>query len=366
MSTRPRKFLPLVLVPGALLFAACDGDEPPTGPAVDAVPPVVSLTATETCRTREAVTLSWTASDDVALSAVSVSWGTPGSGPESVPVSGPSHTGSFTHTYGETGAYTILLEATDAAGNRASATRDISVVEPDPAAPDPVAADPEAPVLDRGPVLTRFSAVAAEPTCLQLEWWPSLWRDPADGEITWRDEAYRVEIRGTAPGAGFEALVPHWPKEATFCADSYPIEDGETYAAQLFALIGDAEFPSDERTFTTDFEPFYTLTGTWQGEYWAFADHHLTLELVEENGEISGTWTDPSFHYDESSNEMVFERMMSGPVTGTRTYAAVTLVLEPGDDNESGNLLTVEFLEPDRLEGYCCPPLVGWVVLERD
>ena len=150
--------------------------------------------------------------------------------------------------------------------------------------------------------------------------------------------------RPAAPGSGFEALVPDWPREATLCADSHPIVDGESYTAQVFSLIGDDEYASNELTFTVDFDPAYSVTGTWQGL--------MTLELVDDDGEISGTWTDLLF---------------SGQLTGTRIYGAVEIHLDqPENDNQYNNRLSLEFTDPHRLEGYLWPGLVFRVVLERE
>lgn len=416
MSIGPRSAVPLLLAPVLLLFAACDGGEDlPTGPAADAAPPEIQITNAPTAsQATHSVTLAWSASDDRSLQSVAVDWGEPGAlAVERIPASGRNDSGSLSHTYGEIGAYTITVEAQDAAGNSAIATHEIGVVRPVPARPLGLAAEVEWNVVrlewkpgawatsqevvvsrtdgleedrvrvfadgetsattfldltwhatysvrvtalnDAGrtesaprrfdvygppaPVLTRFSAVAADPTCLLLTWSPILWPD-----FTVRADGYRVELRGAAPGSGFEALVPDWPIEATFCADSHPIVDGESYTAQVFSLIGDDEYASNELTFTVDFDPAYSVTGTWQGL--------MTLELVDDDGEISGTWTDLPF---------------SGQLTGTRIYGAVEIHLDrPENDNQYNNRLSLEFTDPHRLEGYLWPGLVFRVVLERE
>lgn len=195
----------------------------------------------------------------------------------------------------------------------------------------------ETPIPD-APVLTWFSA-SRDPTCLSVEWTAS---EPATG--------YRVEVTGAAEAASFEETVPPLT-DALFCATSYPIVDGMTYAARVVAVFDGLELESNARQFTVDFDPEYSLTGVWHGAH-CFVDLSCTeysLDLVDVEGDISGWWT-------WSSDSPV-------AVTGSRFGGEFELAFDRPwyVDHLSGYLAG-----PDRIEGIYVPMQMRLLSLERD
>lgn len=404
MSNRPRRAVPLVLLSGVFLFAACDGDDAPTGPAADAAPPEVSITVASDAGVVETdVTLEWIASDDVGLASVAVSWATTGLR-QTFRATGREDSGSLTHRYEGPGEFTIAVTATDGAGKTASATHAIAVVRPPPSAPRalevavdgnaltvgwepgawttnqevvvsrpdglevervhtfanrhahetvvqglawetsyevrvvaanesgraesaPVAVRTQAPI---PPFLYRLSAATDDPTCLVVVW--GLGPHEAD--------AYDVVFTGGSEAESFDERVSggggpdSWPwdreVEARFCAPDHPVVDGATYTAQVFAVYGDQAYGSNVREWAVDFFPVYTAAGTWSaisrlpdvnvpsalGPWYIYTSH--TLELVEVDGAITGTWT---------TFDAAGVPVGTGPVTGTRAANAVELTL---------------------------------------
>ena len=191
---------------------------------------------------------------------------------------------------------------------------------------DPVAFDVLAPV---PPFLDRFSAAANSTACLEVAW--SLGPDHA--------RSYEVVVTGGSEAESFSTQRPlgewySWTPVAgfslkgRFCSDEYPVVDGMTYTAQVFALFGDRSYGSQPRNSTVDYDPIYSATGTWVGEYTQRVFDHeprgwwtgrYTLELVEVEGSITGTWTWSSSSGGTSG---------PGPVTGFRDSTTVELTLE--------------------------------------
>lgn len=424
MSTRRRRAVPLVLVSVLFLFAACDGDDPPTGPAAaaDVAPPEIAITVASDDGVAEAeaeVTLEWVASDDVGLSSVSVSWAATGLR-QTIRASGREDAGSLTHRYGGPGEFTIAVTATDGAGKSASATHAIAVVRPPPSAPGglevamqgntltvswkpgawttrqevvvfradaqepervrtftnryaneavlaglawetsyevrvvaenesgraesaPVAVRTHAPIL---PLLYRLSSATDDPTCLVAAWW--LGPDEAD--------AYDVVVTGGSEAESFEERVSggggsnSWPweraVEARFCAPDHPVVDGATYEAQVFAVYGEQAYGSNVREWTVDFAPVYSATGTWSaisrfpdvnvpsafGPQYVYTSQ--TLELVEVDGAITGTWT---------TFDAAGVPVDTGPIMGTRDATALELSWIDPDEPENPNWTPYEF-----------------------
>ena len=157
------------------------------------------------------------------------------------------------------------------------------------------------------PLLNRFSSAAGDPTCLVVEW----------------------EAVGPAAAA----------TQAEFCADTYPITDGMTYTARVFALLGGAELASDPLEFTVDFDPVDDANGVWNGE-WSNSfgiPSEITLEMVDTDGVISGTWAMASAGGYAGSESL----------SGTRTGGHLELSLENGDWDPP---LSGDFIGPDLIE----------------
>jgi hypothetical protein len=388
-----------------MLVAACDGDDPPTAPAVelDRTAPEITITAApDAGLATHDVTLEWSATDDVSLASVSISWGVPASR-EEIDASGHSDSGSFTYTYESLGTFRVFLAARDDAGNTATAEHEIVIGRPAPSPPerlivttegntatiswdpgawatdyevtvsrldgsepdrvlprdavrprevrvpdlsweesyearvaalnslgqaetDPVAFAVLAPV---PPFLDRFSAAADSAFCLEVAW--SLGPDVA--------ESYEVVVTGGSAAESFSSQRPlgewySWTPVAgfslkgQFCSPEYPVVDGMTYTAQVFAVFGDRSFGSQPRNWTVDFDPIYSATGTWVGVYThrvfdleprGWWTGRYTLELVEVEGSITGTWA-----WSSSSGQT----SGPGPVTGSRDSTTVELTLE--------------------------------------
>jgi hypothetical protein len=216
-------------------------------------------------------------------------------------------------------SYRVVVTAVNEAGRAESDPVSFEIPIPDP------------------PVLTWFSATR-DPTCLTVEWTAS---EPATG--------HRVEVTGATEASSFEETV-HPRTDAVFCAIRYPIVDGMTYAAQVFAILDGLELESDIREFTVDFDPEYSLNGVWRGGSWVFGQYWpLTVDLVDVDGDISGTWTD---------------WRASGRATGTRVGTDLELTLD-GRGEYDGHL-SGDLDGPDRIEGMIWPGLVYTVRLERD
>jgi hypothetical protein len=155
------------------------------------------------------------------------------------------------------------------------------------------------------PFFDRFSAAVSDSSCLVVEW--QLGPDAA--------EFYEVVVAGDSEAESFAVTAPLgdwyvWTPEGSFslegrfCADEYPVVDGMTYTAQVNAVFGDRSYGSNVRDWTVDFDPVYSTTGTWVGEYtnWESPSPfgldpsrdlwlgRYTLELVEADGAITGTW----------------------------------------------------------------------------
>jgi hypothetical protein len=330
-----------------------------TDPEIDVRPPSVSFTvAPQSTITGDTVTVGFTATDDVDLQSVSVRWGTPGTPLEVVPAVGRTFSGSCQHIYFELGLFTIQLTARDASGNEASESHEILVSEPDLSAPTNVAVNLDANsatiswspgsgatsqqvvlshqtglepervrnfadnttssvtftelmrasayavrvIAVRGihrieseplvfvvediapPTLVRFSADDEDLTCVVLEWTHG---DPA--------ESYEVVVIGYTEDETFAELLPAAATGVEFCATEYPIVDGMSYTAQVFALLGSERFGSNVMGYTTNFTPgeAHSASGRWLGDFLTPFDAPRTLEMTleDENGVISGTCT---------------------------------------------------------------------------
>jgi hypothetical protein len=120
-----------ILLAGILLAAtAACGDDGPSEPPFDG-PPVVTITAAPTMTlVGEEISVSYSATDDVGLSIVSVAWGTTSSAVEIYQVDGTSKSATLTHSYDKAGTYTIGVQATDTSGKTTSATSVIEVQTP--------------------------------------------------------------------------------------------------------------------------------------------------------------------------------------------------------------------------------------------
>lgn len=230
---------------------------------------------------------------------------------------GTNHASFADLTWGA--SYSIVVAAVNEAGRAQSAPTNFEI---------PI---PEAPVL-------KWFSATRDPTCLSVEWTAS---EQAKG--------YRVEVTGATESTSFEEGV--YPlTDAAFCATSYPIVDGMTYTAQVFAIFDGLELESATREFTVDFDPEYSLTGVWRGGSWVFEQYWpLTVHLVDVDGDISGTWTD---------------WRSSGSVTGTRIGGDLEFTFD-GRGEYDGHL-SGDLTGPDRIEGMIWPGLVYTVRLERD
>ena len=330
-----------------------------TDPEIDVRPPSLTFTEVpQSTITGDTVTVGFTASDDVDLQSVSVRWGTPDTPVEVMPAAGRTFSGSCEHIYFELGQFTIQLTARDAAGNEASESRDILVAEPDLSAPTNVAVNLDAnsatitwspgpgatsqqvvlshqaglepervrdfaddttssvtfTELMRGatyavrviavrgihrieseplvfvvedfapPTLVRFSAADEDLTCLVLEWTHG---DPA--------ENYEVVVTGYTEDATFGEVLSAAATVAEFCAADYPIVDGMSYTAQVFALLGSERFGSNVMGYATNFTPGeeHSAAGRWLGDFLTpfGAPRTLEMTLEDENGAITGTCT---------------------------------------------------------------------------
>lgn len=328
-----------------------------TDPEIDVRPPSLTFTEVpQSTITGDTVTIGFTASDDVDLQSVSVRWGTPDTPVEVMPAAGRMFSGSCEHIYFELGRFTILLTVRDAAGNEASESREILVAEPDLFAPTNVAVnldvnsatvswspgpgatsqevvlshqaglEPERvrefadnttssvtfTELMRGsayavrviavrgihrieseplifvvedfapPTLIRFSAADEDLTCLMLEWTHG---DPA--------ENYEVVVTGYTENESFSELLPAAATDVEFCTADYPIVDGMSYTAQVFALLGSERFGSNVMGYATNFTPGeeHSAAGRWLGDFLTPFGAQRTLEMTldDENGGITGT-----------------------------------------------------------------------------
>lgn len=216
-------------------------------------------------------------------------------------------------------SYRVVVAAVNEAGRSESAPASFEISIPE------------------APVLKWFSATQ-DPTCLAVEWTAS---GPAKG--------YRIELTGASEDASFEEAVSP-STETVFCASSYPIFDGMTYTARVIATFEGLELASETREFTVDFDPEYSLTGVWRGGSWVFEQYwDLTLDLVDAEGDISGSWTD---------------WRSSGRVTGTRIGGGLELTFD--GRGEYDGRLSGDLAGPGRIQGMVWPGLVYPVRLERD
>ena len=210
--------------------------------------------------------------------------------------------------------YQVVVAAVNDAGRADSDPIAIQILTPQP------------------PLLTRFSSAAGDPTCLVVAW---------EIETRTADEVenYRVSIVGDTEGDSFEELLPAAANDAELCAAVYPITDGMTYTARVFAVLGGAEFASGPLVFTVDFDPVSDATGVWHGEYVnSFGiPAEITLELLDVNGDISGTW----------AMAQAGGFADSGSLSGTLTGGHLELVLEW---DEWDPPLSGDFVGPDLIE----------------
>ena len=237
--------------------------------------------------------------------------------PDRVQVLGDNGTASFLLTdLAWDASYSVVVATSNPAGRAVSAPVEFQVRAPEP------------------PVLTRFSAIAADPTCLLLAW------DPAEAA-----ENYRIVVTGDAAGDSFEELLPAAATEVELCAATYPIVDGMTYAAQVVALVGGREYGSNSLEYTVDLDPSFTASGAWSGSWQnpvTGVSIRLDLQLDDAEGAITGQWAE--FAPDG-------EPLGSGPVAGTRVWGAVELTFEDFGFPEITVTLTGEFIDEDTIEG---------------
>ena len=189
------------------------------------------------------------------------------------------------------------------------------------------------PALDP-PALTRFSARAADPTCIVVDW-----------TLAAAADNYRVAIRGDTEADSFEEVFGGTVSEAEFCAAAYPLTDEMTYVAQVFAVLAGKQYGSNELTYVVDLDPVvYTASGAWTGEYeTANGLHPITLVLDDADGAISGSW--------ESFD------LGNGTVSGTRTWGQLKLKLH---DVMWYIPFTGEFTGDDTITGSMD---VGWFII---
>ena len=180
------------------------------------------------------------------------------------------------------------------------------------------------------PFLGQFSAAVDDSSCLFVKW--ELGPDSA--------EVYEVVVTGGSEAESFtkRATLGEWytfsptsgfSREGRFCTDEYPVVDGMTYSAQIFALFGDRAYGSNVRTWTVDLDPVYTVTGSWVGDYVFFNPfigeprdftiRHRALDLVEADGAITGTW-----ELTDASGATI----QSGTLTGSRDSKSVEMALD--------------------------------------
>lgn len=190
----------------------------------------------------------------------------------------------------------------------------------------PVAFDVPAPL---PPFLDRFSAGIDDVSCLVVSW--HLGPDALD--------LYEVVVTGDSEAESFAVQAPlgewySWTSngglslEGRFCPDAYPVVDGMTYTAQVIGRSDDRPYGSNLRNWTVDLDPIYSATGTWIGDYTQTIlvldprDRHVrryTLELVETDGAVTGTWA-----YSDPGGEA----LSSGTVIGSRDSTSVEMTLE--------------------------------------
>ena len=181
--------------------------------------------------------------------------------------------------------------------------------------------------------LTRFSATAANPTCLALEWTLG---SPADET--------RVAITGDTEADSFEERYAWTVSEAELCAAVHPIVDGMTYTAQIFSVIGGKEYGSNTLEYTVDFNPPSAwANGSWTATWLSPEGENeiLRMQLEDADGVITGSWESDFF-----VSEPAF-------VTGTRTGAAIDLTLHflcDGVGYCPPNSLVGEFTDADTIE----------------
>ncbi len=379
-----------------------------TDPVTDVEPPSIEITsAPAEGRADFEMVLQFTVTDDLALEVVTVDWGVPGEPPETIPVAGKNASLSCTHTFAAAGQFTIVLRVVDASGRETMLMHDVSVMKAPPDAPVAVAvavnrinavitwtpgawatrqevalsrtdatepdrvqefedrrlasfiftwlswdADYEvvvtaindegrtesAPVAFRTPApdppaLTRFSARAADPTCLVVDW-----------TLAAAADNYRVAIRGDTEADSFEEVFGGTVSEAEFCAAAYPLADGMTYVAQVFAVLAGKQYGSNELAYALDLDPVFPAGDVWTGEYESpNGMHPITLVLNDADGAISGSW--------ESFD------LGNGTVSGTRTWGYLELTLH----NDSWGIpFTGEFTSDDTIAGSMD---LGWFIL---
>ena len=213
-------------------------------------------------------------------------------------------------------SYTVVVAAVNSAGRAESAPAAFQTRIPDP------------------PSLTRFSAAAADPTCLVLEW--------TAAEVA---ENLRVVVTGDTEGDSFEELLPAVATDVEFCAAVYPIADGMTYTSQVFSELGGMEYGSNTLEFTADFNPSFTATGAWTGTWQNVLGSVIRLDLQLDNveGDITGQWAE---FFDADG-----EPLGSGPVSGTRVWGVVELTLLEFGLPEAGAILSGEFVDANTIDG---------------
>jgi hypothetical protein len=236
--------------------------------------------------------------------------------PDRVQVLGNNGTASFLLTdLAWDASYSVVVATSNPVGRAASAPVELQVRAPEP------------------PVLTRFSAVAADPTCLLIAW------DPAEAV-----ENYRIVVTGDAVGDSFEELLPAAATAVELCSATYPIVDGMTYAGQVMSLLGGREYSSNSLEYTVDLDPSFTASGAWSGTWLSPAPALILLEfqLDDAEGAITGQWAE----FDADG-----EPLASGPVYGTRVWGAVELTFEDFGSSEITGTLTGEFIDEETIEG---------------
>jgi hypothetical protein len=212
-------------------------------------------------------------------------------------------------------SYTVAVSAVNSLGRKESE-------------PVPFLTPPPAPS-----TLTRFSATAADPTCLALEWTLG---SPADET--------RVVITGDTEADSFEERYAWTVSEAELCAATHPILDGMTYTAQILSVLGGREYGSNTLEYTVDFNPpAHWATGSWTATWLSPEGEReiLRMQLEDADGVITGSWESDFF--------------MAEPafVTGTRTWTAIDLTLHFMCDGVGycpPNPLVGEFTDADTIE----------------
>lgn len=328
MQTWRRYWIGLIAVTALTLAGGCGEGEiiGPTTHGEPPDPPVVSAPASPTdVSVAVQVNSAWVrwAPGDRARTQEVVLSSVDGKEPRRVKelkyvTTGTNHVSFADLTWGT--SYRVVVAALNEAGRAESAPTEFTIAIPEP------------------PVLTWFSAMR-DPTCLSVEWAAT---GPAKG--------HRVVVTGATEDAAFEQAV-HPLMDVVFCASSYPIIDGMTYNARVVAEYDGLELESKTREFRVDFDPEYSLTGVWRGGFWGFDQYHeYTLELVDSDGDISGSWTWSSYAPAEA--------------IGGRVGADFELTFDNGWDHD--NHLSGYFAGPDRIEGMVWPGLVVGVRLQRD